>query len=575
MLFNSIEFAVFLPIVFLLYWFVFDYALRGCKRQLLWQNLFVVVASYIFYGWWDWRFLILIAITTLCSYLSGLLISYGSRANTREEPISMGGGISSQSIRQLRNSEEQSINHDSTQGGSTEEQLVSTHSKPIGNTTLPQSRPNTIQRLCRNPKLWLWLNIVLNLGILGTFKYYDFFASSFAHLFGLQADSLLLHLILPVGISFYTFQALSYSIDVYRGQITATRDIVAFTAFLSFFPQLVAGPIERATNLLPQFLQRRHFDYAVAVDGMRQILWGLFKKIVVADNCATYVDKVFADYGAYSGSTLVLAAILFSIQIYGDFSGYSDIAIGTSKLFGIRLMRNFNVPYFSRDIAEFWRRWHISLTTWFRDYVYIPLGGSRPTVPARVQNKEAYKRAVIVRNTFIIFLLSGFWHGANWTFVLWGAYHALLFMPLILLGKNRRYRDTVATDTATDGTVHSRLLPSWRETGQMLLTFALVVLGWIFFRADTIVDAFGYLVRIPHRSLLSVPFLVNRQFYIPLFCAILLLFSVEWFNRTQGGVLTMAHIHNKAVRWLLYLGLIMVIAVFGEFEQVQFIYFQF
>ena len=486
-----------------------------------------------------------------------------------------GGGISSQSIKQLCNSKEQLINPNSNQGDTTEEQQVSTHSKPIGNHTLPQSRPNTILRLCRNPKLWLWLNIVLNLGILGTFKYYDFFASSFAHLFGLQADSLLLHLILPVGISFYTFQALSYSIDVYRGQITATRDIVAFTAFLSFFPQLVAGPIERATNLLPQFLQRRHFDYAVAVDGMRQILWGLFKKIVVADNCATYVDKVFADYGAYSGSTLVLAAILFSIQIYGDFSGYSDIAIGTSKLFGIRLMRNFNVPYFSRDIAEFWRRWHISLTTWFRDYVYIPLGGSRPTVPARVQNKEAYKRAVMVRNTFIIFLLSGFWHGANWTFVLWGAYHALLFMPLILLGKNRRYRDTVATDTAADGTVHSRLLPSWREAGQMLLTFALVVLGWIFFRADTIGDAFGYLARIPHRSLLSVPFLVNRQFYIPLLLSILLLFGVEWCNRTRGGILTMAHIHNKAVRWLLYLVLVMVIAIFGEFEQVQFIYFQF
>ena len=419
----------------------------------------------------------------------------------------------------------------------------------------------------------MWLNIILNLGILGTFKYYDFFASSFAHLFGLQADSLLLHLILPVGISFYTFQALSYSIDVYRGQITATRDIVAFTAFLSFFPQLVAGPIERATNLLPQFLQRRHFDYAVAVDGMRQILWGLFKKIVVADNCATYVDKVFADYGAYSGSTLVLAAILFSIQIYGDFSGYSDIAIGTSKLFGIRLMRNFNVPYFSRDIAEFWRRWHISLTTWFRDYVYIPLGGSRPTVPARVQNKEAYKRAVIVRNTFIIFLLSGFWHGANWTFVLWGAYHALLFMPLILLGKNRRYRDTVATDTAADSTVHSRLLPSWRETGQMLLTFALVVLGWIFFRADTIVDAFGYLAHIPSQ-LLTIPLLINRNFYIPLFCSIVVLFVVEWLNRTQAHGLELGRIKPLVVRLAIYYVLIFSIIINAGAEQ-TFIYFQF
>ena len=495
-----------------------------------------------------------------------------SRQHPRRVYTRRGGGISSQSIKPLHSNEEPTVNPNSNQVCTTEEQQVSTHSKPIGNTTQPQSCPNTILRLCRNPKLWLWLNIILNLGILGTFKYYDFFASSFAHLFGLQADSLLLHLILPVGISFYTFQALSYSIDVYRGQITATRDIVAFTAFLSFFPQLVAGPIERATNLLPQFLQRRHFDYAVAVDGMRQILWGLFKKIVVADNCATYVDKVFADYGAYSGSTLVLAAILFSIQIYGDFSGYSDIAIGTSKLFGIRLMRNFNVPYFSRDIAEFWRRWHISLTTWFRDYVYIPLGGSRPTVPARVQNKEAYKRAVMVRNTFIIFLLSGFWHGANWTFVLWGAYHALLFMPLILLGKNRRYRDTVATDTAADGTVHSRLLPSWREAGQMLLTFALVVLGWIFFRADTIGDAFGIISSIPSH-LLSVPWLINRGYYIHTFVAIAVMLLIEWLNRTQPHAL--ARISNYAIVRVVAYYLIVLSIVFYSGQNETFIYFQF
>ena len=284
-------------------------------------------------------------------------------------------------------------------------------------------------------KFWLWANVLLNLGILGVFKYYDFFVESFARLFGVDAETHLLHLVLPVGISFYTFQALSYSIDVYKGKIAATRDLVAFAAFLSFFPQLVAGPIERATNLLPQFQQRRVFDYQQAVDGMRQILWGLFKKIVVADNCATYVDTVFGSIGEQSGSTLALAAVLFTFQIYGDFSGYSDIAIGTAKLFGIRLMRNFNVPYFSRDIAEFWRRWHISLTTWFRDYVYIPLGGSRPEIPLYARHPEAYKKAVVVRNTFVIFLLSGFWHGANWTFVLWGAYHALLFLPLILTAR--------------------------------------------------------------------------------------------------------------------------------------------
>ena len=314
MLFNSFEYLLFLPIVFLLYWFAFDYAIRGCKRQLLWQNLFVVVTSYIFYGWWDWRFLILIAITTILSFLSGIGIE---RASTQ-----------------------------------------------------------------RGKKAVMIANIVVNLGILGMYKYYDFFAREFAELFGIESDFLLLHLILPVGISFYTFQALSYSIDVYRKQIQPTHDIVAFTAFLSFFPQLVAGPIERATNLLPQFQKKRTFDYAQAVDGMRQILWGLFKKIVVADNCATYVDTVFADISNQSGSTLVLAAVLFTFQIYGDFSGYSDIAIGTAKLFGIKLMRNFNVPYFSRDIAEFWRRWHISLTTWFRDYVYILWAAHAPIHPA-------------------------------------------------------------------------------------------------------------------------------------------------------------------------------------------------
>lgn len=529
MLFNSIEFAVFLPIVFLLYWFVFDYALRRCKHQLMLQNLFIVVASYIFYGWWNWRFLILIAITTLCSYLSGLLIEYGFIANKCEEASVLGGG------------------------------------KPS----------RIIKRLLTNPRLWLWVNVLLNLAILGTYKYYDFFVLSFAQMFGCQADNLLLHLVLPVGISFYTFQALSYSIDVYRKQIQPTHDLVAFTAFLSFFPQLVAGPIERATNLLPQFLQKRHFDYTQAVDGMRQILWGLFKKIVVADNCATYVDTVFADYASYSGSTLLLAAVLFSVQIYGDFSGYSDIAIGTAKLFGIKLMRNFNVPYFSRDIAEFWRRWHISLTTWFRDYVYIPLGGSRPVVPERIHHKEAYKKAVIIRNTFIIFLLSGFWHGANWTFIAWGAYHAFLFLPLILLGKNRRYKDTVATITLPDGTTKSKLLPSFREAAQMLFTFTLAVFGWIIFRVDTITDAGAFITGICNKSLISIPWLINRQFYIPLACAMVSMFLVEWIGRLDTGSFLSGKIRYQSIRWIVYLLLIVAIARYGGFEQVQFIYFQF
>ena len=426
---------------------------------------------------------------------------------------------------------------------------------------------------------------MLNLAILGTYKYYDFFVRSFAELFGCQADSLLLHLVLPVGISFYTFQALSYSIDVYRRQIQPTHDIVAFTAFLSFFPQLVAGPIERATNLLPQFLQKRHFDYTQAVDGMRQILWGLFKKIVVADNCATYVDTVFADYTAYSGSTLLLAAVLFSIQIYGDFSGYSDIAIGTAKLFGIRLMRNFNVPYFSRDIAEFWRRWHISLTTWFRDYVYIPLGGSRPAVPDRIRHREAYKKAVIIRNTFIIFLLSGFWHGANWTFIAWGAYHAFLFLPLILLGKNRRYRDTVATVTlpstnedhngiVSSGTAKAKLLPSFREAAQMLLTFILAVFGWIIFRATGTNTLVGWVSGIFTPSLFTIPWLINRIFYIPLAVSILIMGITEWLQRTKPHGLEISNVHSITIRLAIYYVLIFLVVINSGQEQ-SFIYFQF
>ena len=420
---------------------------------------------------------------------------------------------------------------------------------------------------------------MLNLGILGVYKYYDFFAREFAELFGIESDFLLLHLILPVGISFYTFQALSYSIDVYRKQIEPCHDIVAFTAFLSFFPQLVAGPIERATNLLPQFQKKRTFDYATAVDGMRQILWGLFKKIVVADNCATYVDTVFADISSQSGSTLLLAAVLFTFQIYGDFSGYSDIAIGTAKLFGIKLMRNFNVPYFSRDIAEFWRRWHISLTTWFRDYVYIPLGGSRPALPARLEVKSErlkarYTKWIAVRNTFVIFLLSGFWHGANWTFVLWGAYHALLFVPLLLLNKNRRYRDTVATITLPDGTIKTKWLPSIKEAGQMLLTFALAVFGWIIFRAQDI-SQFGEVISsICNGSLLSVPYLVNRYYYIPLVINVFIMLIIEWTNRTKEHQFQIS-IKYKWLRWTIYLIFIFMIFLSIKVDTPQFIYFQF
>ena len=412
-----------------------------------------------------------------------------------------------------------------------------------------------INKLQRRKKLITTANIVLNLLILAVFKYYDFFVTEFAQLFHISTDGLLLKVILPVGISFYTFQALSYSIDVYRGKIEPTKDIIAFFAFISFFPQLVAGPIERATNLLPQFLKKREFHFYTAADGMRQILWGLFKKIVVADNCAVYVDEVFKNYTDQSGSTLLLAAIFFTFQIYGDFSGYSDIAIGTAKLFGIKLMRNFNIPYFSRDIAEFWRRWHISLTTWFRDYVYIPMGGSRVS------------KVNVIRNTFVIFLLSGFWHGANWTFIAWGAYHAILFLPLILTGKNRKYTNQVA---------EGRILPTLKECGQMFLTFFLVVIGWIVFRAESIGMAWEYVCGMSNNSLLSFPWYPTRNTLFLMVFSILLMLAVEWLQRSKAHGLEFGNDSRyRWVRWCIYLIVTLMVFVLQSSKATQFIYFQF
>lgn len=478
MLFNSIEFLFFLPIVFLLYWFVF--------KQLKWQNFFLVVASYTFYGWWDWRFLILIALTTLFSYASGLLIAHYEGRRKWQKGISA-------------------------------------------------------------------VNIILNLFILGVFKYYNFFAENFAVLLarlGVQVDWVTLDILLPVGISFYTFQALSYSIDVYQKKISVCRDIVSFFAYISFFPQLVAGPIERATNLLPQFYRSRTFDYGQAVDGCRQMLWGLFKKMVIADNYARIVNLIWADYAHQSGFMLLLGGVFFTFQIYGDFSGYSDIAIGVARLFGINLMRNFSFPYFSRDIAEFWRRWHISLTTWFRDYIYIPLGGSRCT------------RWKIMRNTLVIFLVSGFWHGANWTFICWGLYHAILFFPLLLLGKNRKYTDVVAK---------GRLLPSLRELCQMLLTFSLVVIGWIIFRADNVTTAWDYLSRMCSLSIFDISFPWERR--LLLFPVLLLV--VEWLQRDKQHALQIDDaVRSPALRWGIYCVLIFMI-FFLQGSQEEFIYFQF
>lgn len=481
MVFNSIEFAVFLPIVFLLYWFVFNKNLRR-------QNAFIVVVSYVFYGWWDWHFLFLIALTSFCSWSSGLLIQ-----------------------------------------------------KYRGKGKLPKAVSTA--------------NIVFNLAILGVFKYYDFFATAFAEAFlGENTNGLLLKIVLPVGISFYTFQALSYSIDVYKGKLVPTKDIIEFFAFVSFFPQLVAGPIERATHLLPQFQKTRTFDYDQATDGIRQILWGLFKKIVVADRCAVIVDRIFSSYQTETGSNLMIGAILFAFQIYGDFSGYSDIAIGTSKLFGITLKRNFNVPYFSRDIAEFWRRWHISLTTWFRDYLYIPLGGSRCS------------KAKIVRNTFIIFLVSGLWHGANWTFIAWGAYHALLFLPLILMGKNRKYRDTVAEGS---------IWPSLKEVVQMLQTFFLVVIGWIVFRSDSIGQACDYFARIWQWDTLQAPYRFFLQADIrSRSAAVIIMLLVEWLNRKNEHGLSLPLNTPWYVRYLIYFSISASIVFMCGSNQ-AFIYFQF
>lgn len=477
MLFNSIEFLIFLPIVFVLYWFVF--------KKLRWQNLLVVVASYIFYGWWDYRFLFLIALTTICSFTSALGIG-----KQRVSGEMCGGGILTVS------------------------------------------------------------NIVLNLLILGIFKYYNFFADSFSQLFsgfGLTVHPVTLKLVLPVGISFYTFQALSYTIDVYRGKMSATRDVISFFAFISFFPQLVAGPIERATNLLPQFQRERRFDYENAVDGSKQILWGLFKKMVIADNCADIVDSIWFDYSHHSSLMLVIAAVLFAFQIYGDFSGYSDIAIGTAKLFGIKLMRNFNLPYFSRSVAEFWKRWHISLNTWFVDYVYIPLGGSR---------EGKWKT---IRNTFVIFFLSGLWHGANWTYVTWGVYHAALFIPMLIIGKRKKYTDVVAQE---------RKLPSLRELWQMGLTFVLATFGWIIFRADSISDFAGYVSCIFTNIGVQDGIAGEKAL---LFIAILVI--VEWVNRRREHAFAF-HIRNNWLRWGVYL-ITALLCLAQAGKQVQFIYFQF
>ena len=478
MLFNSMEFMFFLPIVFIFYWLI---------RKRSWQNTLIVIFSYIFYGWWNWRFLLLIAFTSICSYFSGLLIEKFRGYKSIEKTICIS-------------------------------------------------------------------NIVINLSILGVFKYLNFFVDNIKVLFdvaGYELDWVTIKIILPVGISFYTFQALSYTIDVYRGKIRATSDVIVFCAYISFFPQLVAGPIERATNLLPQFQKYRQFDYTKSVDGMRQMLWGFLKKLVVADNCAAIVNDYWGD-PSLSGLMVLLLGILFTFQIYFDFSGYSDIAIGCARLFGIKLTKNFSYPYFSRNISEFWRRWHISLMTWFRDYIYVPLGGS---------HCSTYKT---MRNTLIVFFLSGLWHGANWTFVVWGLYHGSLIIIFTLLGFKK-----LPTTTVAEG----RLIPSFKEAIQMCLTFVLVIWGWIIFRAENLHQISEIIHTFIDNSFLGDGFIDGKKCVVMGFA----LLFIEWLQKDKEHAMQIESLRlfrSRSTRWALYYLIAMIILISQGSSQ-TFIYFQF
>ena len=482
MLFNSIDFAVFLPLVFTIYWLI-------PKAEIRLQNSLLLVASYIFYGWWDWRFLLLILISSSVDFLVGLAM---------------------------------------------------------------RKQRDKLKR-----KLLLGVSISVNLGLLGFFKYFNFFAESFATaftFFNIPFEASRLDIVLPVGISFYTFQTLSYSIDIYRKKLEPTTDLVAFFAFVSFFPQLVAGPIERASNLLSQILSKRTFSYDQAVSGFKLILWGLFKKVVIADSLGPIVDDIFSNYASYPASTLILGVTLFSFQVYGDFSGYSDIAIGTAKLFGIELMSNFKFPQFSRNVAEYWQRWHVSLSTWFRHYVYIPLGGSRVS------------KLKSVRNICIIFLVSGFWHGANWTFVFWGAFHALAFIPVFLMGRNAIYKDSVVGQDT--------FFPSLTEIGQVLLTFGIVTFSRIFFRSESITDAFNFMRRIvtdfsyePYHHPMGYRMI---DYYILIFLFTLYEYAIRKDERSPFKF------KSRIVRFIIYTMVILGMLLFYDDNiNRSFIYFQF
>jgi alginate O-acetyltransferase complex protein AlgI len=477
MFFNSLAFAIFLPIIFFLYWFVFN-------KNKSTQNALLIVASYYFYSCWDWRFLFLLIFSTFLDYFTGIQIEKSNSEKKR--------------------------------------------------------------------KFWFWLSILVNLGFLGIFKYYNFFATSFAEMFtsfGFKVSPFLLNVILPVGISFYTFHGLSYVIDIYYKRIKAEYNFVDYSLFVSYFPLLVAGPIERATHLLPELKEKREFNLEKAKEGIYQIVWGLVKKVVIADTCATYANAIFDNYSSMNSFSLILGAIYFAFQIYGDFSGYSDIALGVSKLFGLELLRNFNYPYFSRDIAEFWRRWHISLSSWFRDYLYIPLGGSKGGLWMKI------------RNTFIIFIVSGFWHGANWTYIVWGFINAVYFLPLLLSNSNRNNMDSIVLKWNLD---------SVKVLFSILTTFLLTCVAWIFFRAKTITDAILYLKKIFTSGEFSAQYLDNERYNYELLLMIGLFVLVEWNNKTK-----VEPISGKRSMLKMALAIATIIA-FGTYSDYkEFIYFQF
>ena len=436
----------------------------------------------MFYGWWDYRFLSLIFLSTIVDYFIGL--------------------------------------------------------------NIPKQDSEKKQ------KLFLWGSVLFNLSVLGFFKYYNFFVDSWIDLFssiGYEIKSVwTLNIILPVGISFYTFQTMSYTIDIYKKKLQPTKDFISFASFVSFFPQLVAGPIERASNLLPQILKKREFNYEQGVQGLRLILWGMFKKVVIADSLAPMVNDIFSNYQDFGGGILWLGAIYFSFQIYCDFSGYSDIAIGTSKLFGFELMSNFKFPYFSRNIGEFWRRWHISLSTWFRDYLYIPLGGSQ---------EGKWKS---IRNIFIIFLVSGFWHGANWTFIFWGLFHSILFLPSFIFNTNRKYTTSIIGENT--------FLPSPKEFVQVGVTFTLVTIGWVFFRSETIGDSFIYL----NNMIFDVS--IPNKYRSELISVVGFIF-IEYLIRKDER-LNLKLFKNHLFNYILY-AIILLFIISNFYEKSDFIYFQF